>query len=230
MNAIRRDEDLDTMHSAYVDQWDWEKIINREDRTVNYLKKTVETIYEVIKTLEQKVAHQFPKLYTELPEKITFVTTQELENMYPDLEPSSREKEIAKKHKAVFLMQIGGKLKSGKPHDGRAADYDDWDLNGDIILYYDVLDIAFEISSMGIRVDEKSMVSQLKEKNEEYKLENPYVQDVINGRIPLTIGGGVGQSRLCMFMLRKAHIGEVQASVWSDDDIELLKKNNIILL
>ena len=229
MNAIRRDEDLDTMHSAYVDQWDWEKIINREDRTVEYLKKTVETVYDVIKTLEQKVAHQFPKLYTELPEKITFVTTQELEDMYPNLEPSQRELEIVKKYKAVFLMQIGGKLKSGVPHDGRAADYDDWKLNGDILFYYDVLDIAFEISSMGIRVDEKSIVEQLVIKGEEAKMENPYVQDVINNRLPLTIGGGIGQSRLCMFMLRKAHIGEVQSSVWSDEDLEYLEKNNIVL-
>jgi len=230
MNAIRRDEDLDTMHSAYVDQWDWEKIISKEDRNIDYLKKTVCDIYDVIKTLEHKVSNRFPRLYTELPDEIKFITTQELEDMYPNLEPSQREKEIVKKYKAVFLMQIGGKLKSGIPHDGRAADYDDWDLNGDIIFYYDVLDIAFEVSSMGIRVDEKSIVKQLKEKNEEFKMTNPYVSDILNGRLPLTIGGGVGQSRLCMFMLRKAHIGEVQSSIWPDEDIELLKKNNIVLL
>ena len=230
MNAIRRDEDLDTMHSAYVDQWDWEKIIDREDRTVDYLKDTVKKIYNVIKTLELKVSKKYPKLYHELPEEIHFITSQELLDMYPNLEASKREYEIAKKYKAVFIMQIGGKLSNGEPHDGRAADYDDWALNGDIILYYDVLDIAFEISSMGIRVDEKSIVEQLKAKGEEAKMTNPYVQDVINNRLPLTIGGGIGQSRLCMYMLRKAHVGEVQASVWNEDDLELLAKNNIVLL
>ena len=230
MNAIRRDEDLDTMHSAYVDQWDWEKIIDREDRTEEYLKTTVNKIYNVIKELEIKVSKRFPKLYHELPEKIHFIKSQELLDLYPNLTPAQREYEITKKYKAVFIMQIGNKLSNGEPHDGRAADYDDWTLNGDIMLYYDVLDIAFEISSMGIRVDEKSIVSQIKEHNEEYKLENPYVQDVINSRIPLTIGGGVGQSRLCMFMLRKAHIGEVQASVWSEEDLKALKDANIILL
>ena len=230
MNAIRRDEDLDTMHSAYVDQWDWEKIIDREDRTEEYLKTTVNKIYNVIKELEIKVSKRFPKLYHELPEEIHFIKSQELLDLYPNLTPAQREYEITKKYKAVFIMQIGNKLSNGEPHDGRAADYDDWALNGDIMLYYDVLDIAFEISSMGIRVDEKSIVSQIKEHNEEYKLENPYVQDVINSRIPLTIGGGVGQSRLCMFMLRKAHIGEVQASVWSEEDLKALKDANITLL
>ena len=230
MNAIRRDEDLDTMHSAYVDQWDWEKIISREDRTVSYLKKTVKEIYEVIKTLEHKVSKEHPHLYNELPEDIFFITAEELLQKYPDKTASEREYLITKEHKAVFILGIGKKLSDGKPHDGRAADYDDWDLNGDILLYYDVLDIAFEISSMGIRVDEKSIVSQLKEKNEEFKMENPYVQDILNQRLPLTIGGGIGQSRLCMYMLRKAHIGEVQSSIWSDEDVEALKKANIILL
>ena len=230
MNAIRRDEDLDTMHSAYVDQWDWEKIITREDRNINFLKKTVKDIYEVIKLLEHKVSKVHPHLYNELPEDIFFITSEELLQMYPNLEPSEREYEITKKYKAVFLLQIGKKLSNGMPHDGRAADYDDWDLNGDILLYYDVLDIAFEISSMGIRVDEKSILTQLKEKKEEFKIENPYVQDILNKRLPLTIGGGIGQSRLCMFMLRKAHIGEVQSSIWSDEDLEVLKKANINLL
>ena len=230
MNAIRRDEDLDTMHSAYVDQWDWEKIISREDRTVDFLKKTVKEIYEVIKTLEHKVSKEHPHLYNELPEDIFFITAEELLQKYPDKTPSEREYLITKEHKAVFILGIGKKLSNGEPHDGRAADYDDWDLNGDILLYYDVLDIAFEISSMGIRVDEKSIVSQLKAKNEEYKMENPYVQDILNQRLPLTIGGGIGQSRLCMYMLRKAHIGEVQSSIWSDEDVEELKKANIILL
>ncbi|MCR5231170.1 MAG: aspartate--ammonia ligase [Acholeplasmatales bacterium] len=230
MNAIRRDEDLDTMHSAYVDQWDWEKIIVREDRNVDFLKKTVKDIYEVIKLLEHKVSKVHPHLYNELPEDIFFITSEELLQMYPNLEPSEREYEITKKYKAVFLLQIGKKLSNGMPHDGRAADYDDWDLNGDILLYYDVLDIAFEISSMGIRVDENSILTQLKEKKEEFKIENPYVQDILNKRLPLTIGGGIGQSRLCMFMLRKAHIGEVQSSIWSDEDLEVLKKANINLL
>ena len=230
MNAIRRDEDLDTMHSAYVDQWDWEKIITKEDRTVEYLKKTVKDIYSVIRKLEDKVVGKFPKLFVELPEEITFITSEELLQKYPDKEASEREYLITKEKKAVFIMNIGNILSNGKPHDGRAADYDDWALNGDILLYYDVLDIAFEISSMGIRVDSKSIVSQIKEHHEEFKLENPYVQDVINDRLPLTIGGGIGQSRLCMFMLRKAHIGEVQASVWTDEDIEVLKENNITVL
>lgn len=230
MNAIRRDEDLDTMHSAYVDQWDWEKIISKEDRNVEYLKKTVKDIYEVLKDLENKIYTKFPKLYVELPNDIYFITSEELLQKYPDKTPSEREYLICKEKKAVFLMNIGNKLSNGEPHDGRAADYDDWKFNGDILFYYDVLDIAFEISSMGIRVDSESIVSQIKEHNEEYKLENPYVQDVINNRLPLTIGGGIGQSRLCMFFLQKAHIGEVQASVWSDEDIELLSKNNINLL
>ena len=230
MNAIRRDEDLDSMHSAYVDQWDWEKIISREDRTIDYLKNTVKDIYEVIKELENKVVLKFPKLYVELPKDIYFITSEELLQKYPDKTPQEREYLITKEKKAVFIMNIGNKLSNGEPHDGRAADYDDWALNGDILLYYDVLDIAFEISSMGIRVDEKSIVSQIKEHHEEEKLNNPYVQDVINSRLPLTIGGGIGQSRLCMFMLRKAHVGEVQASVWTDEDIKLLKEHNITLL
>ena len=230
MNAIRRDEDLDTMHSAYVDQWDWEKIISREDRTIDYLKNTVKDIYEVIKELENKVVLKFPKLYVELPKDIYFITSEELLQKYPDKTPQEREYLITKEKKAVFIMNIGNKLSNGEPHDGRAADYDDWALNGDILLYYDVLDIAFEISSMGIRVDEKSIVSQIKEHHEEEKLNNPYVQDVINSRLPLTIGGGIGQSRLCMFMLRKAHVGEVQASVWTDEDIKILKEHNITLL
>ena len=230
MNAIRRDEDLDTMHSAYVDQWDWEKIISREDRTIDYLKNTVKDIYEVIKELENKVVLKFPKLYVELPKDIYFITSEELLQKYPDKTPQEREYLITKEKKAVFIMNIGNKLSNGEPHDGRAADYDDWALNGDILLYYDVLDIAFEISSMGIRVDEKSIVEQLQAKGEEAKMTNPYAQDVINNRLPLTIGGGIGQSRLCMYMLRKAHVGEVQASVWNEDDLELLAKNNIVLL
>ena len=230
MNAIRRDEDLDTMHSCYVDQWDWEKVITREERTKGYLKKTVKKIYGVLKSLAKKVEAQYPQIKHDLPEDIFFITTKELEAMYPELEPNKREYEICKKHKAVFLMQIGGKLKNGQPHDGRASDYDDWKLNGDILLYYDVLDIAFEISSMGIRVDADSLYKQMKEKNELDKINDKYHQDVLNDKLPLTIGGGIGQSRLCMFMLKKAHIGEVQASIWPEEDIAQLEKCNIHLL
>ncbi|MCR5647460.1 MAG: aspartate--ammonia ligase [Acholeplasmatales bacterium] len=230
MNAIRRDEDLDTMHSCYVDQWDWEKVIERKDRTKAYLKKTVKQIYSVLKALASNVEKNYPMIKHDLPEEITFITTKELEAMYPDLEPNMREYEICKEKKAVFLMQIGGKLKNGLPHDGRASDYDDWKLNGDILLYYDVLDIAFEISSMGIRVDADSLYKQMKEKKELDKINDKYHQDVLNDKLPLTIGGGIGQSRLCMFMLKKAHIGEVQASIWPEEDIKALEKCNIHLL
>lgn len=230
MNAIRRDEDLDTLHSAYVDQWDWEKIILKEDRKVSYLKKTVKKIYKVLKKVEKKVCEKFPVIEPTLPEDILFVTTKELENRWPLKTPNEREYEICKENGAVFIMQIGGKLKNGMPHDGRAADYDDWKLNGDIMLYYKELDIAYEISSMGIRVDEVSILKQLKEKNEEYKIENQYVQGILNHTLPYTIGGGIGQSRLCMYMLKKAHIGEVQASIWSEEDIKALEECNIHLL
>ncbi len=230
MNAIRRDEDLDTMHSCYVDQWDWEKVITRDERTKGYLKKTVKQIYSVLKKLAKNVEAQYPQIKHDLPEDIFFITTKELEAMYPELEPNQREYEICKEHKAVFLMQIGCKLKNGQPHDGRASDYDDWKLNGDILLYYDVLDIAFEISSMGIRVDADSLYKQMKEKNELEKINDKYHQDVLNDKLPLTIGGGIGQSRLCMFMLKKAHIGEVQASIWPEEDIAALEKCNIHLL
>ena len=230
MNAIRRDEDLDTMHSCYVDQWDWEKVITRDIRNKTYLKKTVKQIYSVLKNLASKVEKEYPMIKHDLPEEITFITTKELEEMYPDLEPSRREYEICKEKKAVFIMQIGCKLKNGLPHDGRASDYDDWKLNGDILLYYDVLDIAFEISSMGIRVDADSLYKQMKEKNELDKINDKYHQDVLNDLLPLTIGGGIGQSRLCMFMLKKAHIGEVQASIWPEEDIKALEKCNIHLL
>ena len=229
MNAIRRDEDLDSLHSAYVDQWDWEKVISKENRTRAYLKKTVKTIYKTIKKLADKVDKKYGFKHA-LPDQIFFITTKELEKMYPTRTPKEREYLITKEHKAVFLMQIGAKLKSGKPHDGRAADYDDWLLNGDILVYFETLDIAFELSSMGIRVDANSLPKQLKAKNELKKLENPYVKAVINQTLPLTIGGGIGQSRLCMYLLEKAHIGEVQASVWPDEDIFEAKKLNINLL
>lgn len=230
MNAIRRDEDLDALHSCYVDQWDWEKIITAKNRTFSYLKSTVRKIYGCFKKTAQLVNKHYPKLNVKLPDDITFITTTELEKMYPDLTRKERENAICKKYGAVFLMQIGWPLKDGKSHDGRAADYDDWKLNGDILLYYDVLDIALELSSMGIRVDKKSLVKQLKQKDEEYKLTNPYCQGILNDELPLTIGGGIGQSRICMFFLKKAHIGEVQASAWREDYIKELEKQNIHLL
>ena len=230
MNAIRRDETLDEIHSVYVDQWDWEKIISREERKLSYLKKTVNTIYKVLVKVDKMVSKKYPELKSTLPEKITFISTKELEKEYPDLDRKEREKQASKKYGAIFLYQIGWDLSDGKPHDGRAADYDDWKLNGDIILWYDVLGIPLEISSMGIRVDEKSLVKQLKKKKELHKLENPYCTDVVNGKLPLTIGGGIGQSRLCMFFLKKAHIGEVQASVWSEQCIKEKAEQGINLL
>ena len=230
MNAIRRDETLDPLHSVYVDQWDWEKIITREERKFSYLKKTVKSVYKAIKKTAAKVGVKYPAVAQELPKDITFISTATLEKEYPNLTRKERENAAAKKHGAIFIYQIGWDLKDGAPHDGRAADYDDWKLNGDIVLWYDILGVAFELSSMGIRVDEKSLVKQLKKRKENFKLDNPYCQDIINGRLPLTIGGGIGQSRLCMFLLRKAHIGEVQASVWSEEDIAKYQKQGINLL
>ena len=230
MNAIRRDETLDALHSVYVDQWDWEKIIGREDRKLSFLKKTVKSIYKAIVKTAKKVSAKYPALTFNLPKDITFVSTTDLEKEYPDLTRKEREKAAAKKYGAIFLYKIGWDLKDGAPHDGRAADYDDWKLNGDIMLYYDVLDTAFEVSSMGIRVDEKSLVRQLKKRGEEDKLSNPYCKDIISGKLPLTVGGGIGQSRLCMFLLKKAHIGEVQASVWAKEDIEKYASLGVRLL
>ncbi len=229
MNAIRRDEELDSLHSAYVDQWDWEKIIAKEDRNPKYLKKIVRQIYSVIYNLSKDVEKRYG-IKHDLPKDIFFITSKQLLNKYPMLDSFERERAICKEHKAVFLMQIGNKLKNGKPHDSRAADYDDWKLNGDILLYYDLFDTQFELSSMGIRVDEESIVAQIKEKNELDKLSNNYVRSVINKELPYTIGGGIGQSRLCMYMLKKAHIGEVQSSIWPESDIKKLQENNINLL
>ncbi|MBR5900699.1 MAG: aspartate--ammonia ligase [Clostridia bacterium] len=230
MNAIRRDEDLDAIHSVYVDQWDWEKIIRKEDRKLSYLKKTVKSIYKAILKVSKAVNTKYPQLKHDLPSEITFVSTKRLEAEYPNLTRKQRETEIAKKYGAVFVYQIGWPLSDGKPHDGRAADYDDWKLNGDVLLWYDVLGIALEVSSMGIRVDEKSLVKQLKKKKELSKLDNPYCKSILDGSLPLTIGGGIGQSRLCMFFLNKAHIGEVQSSVWSDECIKENEKKGIHLL
>ncbi|MCQ2387892.1 MAG: aspartate--ammonia ligase [Clostridia bacterium] len=230
MNAIRRDENLDELHSVYVDQWDWEKIITKEERKLSFLKKTVKSIYKVIYKTAEAVNKKYPQLTNNLPKEITFISTKELEKEYPTLSRKERENAVTKKYGAVFLYQIGWNLKDGKPHDGRAADYDDWKLNGDILLWYDLLDLAFEVSSMGIRVDSESIVKQLKKKGELKKLENPYCKAIVNNDLPLTIGGGIGQSRLCMFMLNKAHIGEVQASVWGEDYIKEKASKGINLL
>ena len=230
MNAIRRDETLDEIHSVYVDQWDWEKIISKDERKLSYLKSTVKKIYKALLKLSKCVEKKYPQLKSTLPENITFISSKELEKEYPDLTRKERELEATKKYGAIFLYKIGWPLSDGKAHDGRAADYDDWNLNGDILLWYDTLSIPLEISSMGIRVDEKSLPKQLKHKKELHKLENPYCQDVMSGKLPLTIGGGIGQSRLCMFFLKKAHIGEVQASCWAKDDILEKEKQGIHLL
>lgn len=230
MNAIRRDEELDNLHSIYVDQWDWEKSINKSDRTEEYLRETVVTIYNAIKNLGDYVNRIYRGLQTELPNDIFFVTTQELEDMYPELTPKQREDKIAEEKRAVFIMKIGGIMKSGIKHDGRAPDYDDWGLNGDIVLWNDVLGMAFEISSMGIRVDEDAMARQLKEAGAEARAELPFHKAILNKELPYSIGGGIGQSRLCMFFLRKAHIGEVQVSVWPEDMIKECKANNIFIL
>ena len=230
MNAIRRDEETDNVHSLFVDQWDWERIIDKEERNVDTLKAIVNKVYQALMETEDYMAMQYDYIKKSLPEQITFVTTQELEDRYPDKTPKEREYEAVKEYGAVFLMQIGDKLASGEPHDGRAPDYDDWSLNGDIIVYYPVLDMAFEISSMGIRVDAEAMKRQLKIDGKEDRLEQTFHQGVITGKYPLSIGGGIGQSRLCMFFLQKAHIGEVQASVWPEDMIEECAAHNIFLL
>lgn len=235
MNAIRRDEETDAIHSLYVDQWDWERVIEKSDRTIETLKKTVKKIYRVLKSTEQHMAYHFPSLAKEykdhmLPDEITFITTQELEDMYPTLSSKERENAITKEKGAVCLMQIGAALKSGKKHDGRSPDYDDWTMNCDILLWYPVLEIAFEISSMGIRVDEEALDRQLRISGCDDRRNLEFHKAILEGRLPYTIGGGIGQSRLCMFYLRKVHIGEVQASVWPDDKVKKLEEEGIILL
>ena len=230
MNAIRRFEELDNLHSLYVDQWDWERRLLPEQRNIRTLKTVVKRIYKAFVKTYNKLVKQFPELESNFSKDVTFITTKELEKMYPDLSRKERENEICKKYGTVFLMQIGNKLKDGMPHDARAADYDDWKLNGDILLWYEPLQIAFELSSMGIRVNKDSLLKQLKAKKEEYKLEMPYHQSIINEILPLSIGGGIGQSRLCMFLLKKVHIGEVQSSYWPEEDIKEFKKYNVNLL
>ena len=230
MNAIRRFEDLDNLHSLYVDQWDWEKRLTKEERKLGTLKKIVKRIYKAFTKTYNLLVKKYPILNNDLPKDITFVTTKELEAKYPNLSRKERENAICKEFGAVFLIGIGAKLKDGKTHDSRAADYDDWKLNGDILLWYEPLQIAFELSSMGIRVNKESLLKQLKIKNEEYKLEMPYHQQIVNDELPLSIGGGIGQSRLCMYLLKKIHIGEVQSSYWPDEDIKEFKKYNVELL
>ena len=230
MVAIRRDEDVDNIHSIYVDQWDWEKIITKEERNVETLINTVRTIYSVLRKTEKYMAVQYDYIEEILPREIAFVSTEELVDMYPDLTPKEREYKIVKEKGAVFLMQVGKKLTNGERHDGRAPDYDDWELNGDILVYYPVLDIALELSSMGIRVDAEAMGRQLELAGCPERAELPFQKAILNDELPYTIGGGIGQSRLCMFFLRKAHIGEVQASVWPQAMIDKCAENNIYLL
>jgi len=230
MNAIRKDEELDNLHSLYVDQWDWELIIDKEDRTMETLKKVVRDLYKVFKETEEHVHSIYPEVECILPEEITFITSQELLDMYPDLSPKERENAIAKDKKAVFLMQIGKVLSSGQKHDGRSPDYDDWDLNGDILFYNPVLDSAIELSSMGIRVDEEALERQLKAAKCEDRKELDYHKELLDGKLPYTIGGGIGQSRICMFFLNKAHIGEVQVGIWPQEMIEECSQAGITLL
>lgn len=230
MNAIRRDEDTDNIHSIFVDQWDWEKVISKEDRNLEYLKETVRTVYKCLRKTEQYMAIQYDFIDLILPKDIFFVTTQELEDMYPENTPKEREYRISKEKGAVCIMQIGDKLATGEPHDGRAPDYDDWALNADIVVYYPVLDIALELSSMGIRVDRKSLLEQLEKSGCMDRAELPFQKSVIKEELPYTIGGGIGQSRICMFFLRKAHIGEVQSSIWPEDVVETCEMNGIKLL
>ena len=230
MNALRPDEDLDNIHSIYVDQWDWEKVISEKDRNIEFLKKTVRRIYEAIKVTENKLYVEFPQIRPELPDDIFFISSEELLQRYPGMDAKERENAITKEHKAVFIIGIGGKLSNGEPHDGRAADYDDWNLNGDILLWNSVLDRAFEVSSMGIRVNAESMMRQLRERGQEYKADLYYHKKLLAGGLPYTIGGGIGQSRLCMFLLRKAHIGEIQSSIWPEDMREACRKAGIKLV
>ncbi|MDU2200719.1 MAG: aspartate--ammonia ligase [Terrisporobacter othiniensis] len=230
MNAIRKDEELDNLHSLYVDQWDWELVINKEDRTKETLQKVVKTLYKVFKETEEHVHNIYPEVGCELPEEITFITSQELLDMYPDLTPKEREDAIVREKKAVFLMQIGKTLSTGEKHDGRSPDYDDWDLNGDILFYNSVLDRAIELSSMGIRVDEEALERQLKIAKCEDRKKLDYHKALLEGKLPYTIGGGIGQSRICMFFLNKAHIGEVQVGICPEEMVKECRSAGIELL
>ncbi len=239
MNAIRTDEDLDNIHSLYVDQWDWEQTINKEDRTLEYLIATVKKIYKALKETEEIIYERFPHITPVLPDDIKAIHSEELLQMYPDCDAKERERLITKKYRAVFIVGIGAPLSNGEPHDNRAPDYDDWitpnsdgylGLNGDIMLWNDILDIPFELSSMGIRVSAESLAQQLKVRNCEEKRELQFHKALLNGQLPYSIGGGIGQSRLCMFLLQKAHIGEVQASIWPEEHLKACKEKNIFLM
>lgn len=230
MNAVRRDEDLDNMHSVYVDQWDWEKVITREERSFETLKSAVRSVMYALRKTQDVLCHRFIALERYLPEEIHFITSQELEDLYPEKTPKQREDAVAEKYGAVFISQIGGALRSGRPHDGRAPDYDDWSLNGDILIWYPVLGHAFEISSMGIRVDAEALRRQLALAGCEERAALPFHRKLLENQLPLTMGGGIGQSRICMALLQKAHIGEVQASVWSDEMHDACAASGIHLL
>ena len=230
MNAIRRDEELDNLHSCYVDQWDWEKVIAAEDRTIEFLEMTVKRIAGVICNTLDELQYHYPHLTTELERNVTFVTSQQLEDLYPSMTPKERENTFVKEHKTVFIMQIGDKLASGERHDGRAPDYDDWALNGDLLFWHEPLQCALEISSMGIRVDAKSLDEQLKKAGCEERRELPFHKLLLENKLPLTIGGGIGQSRVCMLLLGKAHVGEVQASIWDKATLDACEKAGIEIL
>ncbi|MCU6746379.1 MULTISPECIES: aspartate--ammonia ligase [Lachnospiraceae] len=230
MSAIRRDEDTDNIHSLYVDQWDWEKIISKEERNMETLEYTVRKVYSALKDTEEFISRRYNYIEPWLPDDIFFITSQELEDMFPEAAPKEREYRIAKAKGAVFISQIGKELASGKKHDGRAPDYDDWELNGDIIVYYPVLDIGLELSSMGIRVDEGALKKQLKLADCEERASLPFQKALLNGELPYTVGGGIGQSRICMYYLRKAHIGEVQSSIWPEETAKQALENGIQLL
>ncbi len=230
MNAIRRDETLDNLHSCYVDQWDWEKVITKEQRSRETLEETVKMIFKIIKHMEHEVWYKYPDAVKRLPDHITFITSEELEKRYPEKTPKERENLITKEYGCVFLMKMGDKLSNGLPHDGRAPDYDDWQLNGDILFWYELLGCALEISSMGIRVDEKALDEQLSKAGCDDRRSLPYHKMLLAGQLPYTIGGGIGQSRLCMLLLNRAHVGEVQASLWPEEMRKVCKENHIFLL
>lgn len=229
MNAVRRDEELDNLHSIYVDQWDWERVITREQRTIDYLKETVQGLVNAIAETSSRLRTKYPSVDIAIDTDIAFITSQELADLYPDLTSKEREHAYVKEHPTTFILQIGDVLRQGAPHDGRAPDYDDWALNGDLLFWHEPLECAVELSSMGIRVDEASLLSQLEKANAKNRLEYPYHQQVLNKELPLTIGGGIGQSRMCMLLLGKAHIGEVQVSLWDEETINACKDRIFLL-